>query len=139
MKVKGICRGLVLTWISFLGCSLAFAQASTEPVFDGIPIKRDNGRWLALSASTSGFVLNFFDSAKKPEKADVPRATVRWRSPVKTGQQFSVLLPDGSALRLKGSKPVHPPYTFKAILCLVDKGDTVIETYIVDFSSSAAP
>lgn len=118
-------------------CGAATGRGA-EAAVDGVPVKRDNGAWLGLAASGAGYVLSFYDAEKQPVRPDVLRATVRWRSPLKQGQQFSVLLLDTSGLRLTGNKPVQPPYVFKAILCLVNVSGEALETYTVDFSPDKA-
>lgn len=139
MIAKGSWLCLLPLLVVLMSSSLGFGAEAPKPGFEGIPVKREDGRWLALSASPAGFVLSFYDAEKMPEKADAIRATVRWRSPLKSGQQFSVLLANDSRDKLKGNRPVHPPYTFKAILCLVGPSDSVLETYTVDFSPAALP
>lgn len=104
------------------------ADADEEEYFvTGVEIRRTDGRYLGLAVEGNAFVLRFYDEEKKPESADAIRAMARWNSPVKAGQQRTVLASAGDALR---SPPVvRPPLAFVAFLTMIAPDGEVLESH----------
>jgi|GEM_PF-889497 len=131
MKINLGFRGFVIA--AMLGAVTANGWSqddSTEtepPKVIGVEMQRQDGRYLGLAVEGNAFVIRFYDRDKKEEPVDVVRATARWRSPQKAGQQRTVLNPNGMSLR---SPPVvRPPLVFSAFVSLIDHGGEVSESF----------
>jgi hypothetical protein len=113
------------------------AKKKEEPMgkIEGIELARPNGLWLGLKLENGNFKLTFYNKKKKPDKVDVTRALARWPNVHGTGDNRTVMNPDGSH-SLVGAKFVRGPYAFKVSLTLL-RGDgeaaEVVESYMVDF------
>ena len=104
---------------------------------EGQTIARANGKFLGLSLRDGKFVLSFYDEKKKPEKADVTRATARWNDPQAPGYKRAVMNIEPSGLKLAATTFVRPPYAFKLWITLLKaEGDNAqaLESYTIDFS-----
>lgn len=104
---------------------------------EGQTIARANGKFLGLTLRDGKFVLSFYDEKKKPEKADVTRATARWNDPQAPGYKRAVMNIEPSGLKLAATTFVRPPYAFKLwITLLKGEGDSAqaLESYTIDFS-----
>jgi hypothetical protein len=115
----------------------ADAKKKEEPMgkIEGIELARPNGLWLGLKVENGNFKLTFYNKKKKPATVDVTRALVRWPNVHGTGDNRTVMNPDG-AHSLVGTKFVRGPYTFKLFLTLMKgEGDAAVvtESYTVDF------
>lgn len=129
-----IYRGLriLVTTVMLLGISaVSWAQdGSAEealPEIIGVEMQRQDGRFLGLAVEGNAFVIRFYNQDKKEEPVDVLRGTARWRSPQKSGQQRTVLNPNGSTLR---SLPVvRPPLVFNVFVSFIVKDGEVSESF----------
>jgi hypothetical protein len=104
---------------------------------EGQTIARANGKFLGLTLRDGKFVLSFYDEKKKPEKADVTRATARWNDPQSPGYKRAVMNIEPSGLKLAATTFVRPPYAFKLWLTLLKgegEGAQAAESYTIDFS-----
>ena len=103
------------------------AAAAEEPTVTGVEVARANGGFLGLAIEGNAFVLRFYDKEKAEVKPDAIRATVRWNSPQKAGQQRSVLAADGAVLR---SPPVvRPPLSFIAFVTLIGPDEKATDSF----------
>ena len=105
-------------------------DTAPAPKIEGIPLARNDGRWLGLAVEGGNFKLRFYDKDKKPVKPDAARAAVRWSPQGKIGEQHTVLNPAGNTL----TSPllVPPPLTFRVYLTLLGADDQAIETFVTD-------
>ena len=110
--------------------SMGLAQSDTteeEAKIIGVEMQRSDGRYLGLAVEGNAFVIRFYDKDKKEEPVDVVRATARWSSPQKAGQQRTILNPAGNTLR---SPPVvRPPLVFNAFIAFISEEGEVSESY----------
>ena len=103
---------------------------------EGQTIARANGKFLGLALRDGKFVLAFYDEKKKPEKADVTRATARWNDPQSPGYKRAVLNIEADGQKLAATTFVRPPYNFKVWMTLLQgEGDEAkaVESFVVDF------
>jgi hypothetical protein len=102
-----------------------------ERPLPGTVIPRGEG-FASLAIEGGHFLLRFFDAARRQVAPPGTRATVRWNSPLKTGESRGVLnaAPDG--LALAGNQYVHPPHVFKVYLTLLDAEGASVESHIFD-------
>jgi len=131
MKINLGFRGFVIAAmlgaVTANGWSQDDAAETEPPKVIGVEMQRQDGRYLGLAVEGNAFVIRFYDRDKKEEPVDVVRATARWRSPQKAGQQRTVLNPNGMSLR---SPPVvRPPLVFSAFVSLIDHGGEVSESF----------
>jgi hypothetical protein len=111
--------------------------AEPAPKIEGVPIARQDGRWLGLAVEGGHLMLRFYDKDKKPEKTpDAHRATARWSPVGKSGDERAVLNPAGGALT--APQFVRPPLNFRVYLTLLDAEGKVIETVIADLKDTPA-
>ncbi len=107
-------------------------KAEAEPKIDGITIVRKDGRFIGLTVEGVQFQLRFYDAKKKPEAADVARASARW-SPVNVKAELrTVLNPADGGMALVSPGVVRPPFTFRVFFTLFSANDEVIETFTVE-------
>jgi hypothetical protein len=110
-----------------------------EIVLPGMVTKRPAGGYVSLDVVGTNWVLRFYDKDKTPVAPDCTRASVRWQPKQKPRQMTSVLTPAGDGLMLKGDKVVQPPYVFKAYVSLFGEGETVLESFQVDYRDDGIP
>jgi hypothetical protein len=108
------------------------AGEEEEIVLPGSVIKRKNGGYLSLTVEGNFFKLSFYDEKKKPASADAVRATTRWKPVNTSGEERSVLNPEGDG-SLRGNVIVRPPFVFKVYLTLIGEDGKAIESHVVDF------
>jgi hypothetical protein len=112
------------------------AADAPEPALPGTVIPRPQGGYLALTATDdSHFKLLFFDKKKKPEKADVTRALLRYTS-LSHPQEITVMNPNDDGTALISARIIFGrPRVFRVFLSLFNgDGDTPAEHYVVTFS-----
>lgn len=111
------------------------AKADEPPAkVAGQEIARGEKGFLGLQVSGGVFQLGFYDTKKKPAKADVVRAVLRWTPNYKPGTEIYVLEPSGDGLMLTSAKNVRPPYQFKVFVSLFAGGvEEPVESFVVDF------
>lgn len=105
-----------------------------EPKIDGFVIARRDGTYLGLTVVDARFHLKFYDKKKKPMKADVDRARVRWNNPQSSGNSATILNPS-DATTLVGANPVIGPLKSNLYVTLLKNAadpDTNAETYVVN-------
>ena len=104
-----------------------------EPTVTGIEAARPGGGFLGLAVEGNGYVLRFYDEEKTEIAPDAARATARWNSPQKAGQQRVVLARSGNTLR---SPPrVRPPLVFIAFISLFTEEGELIESHSFNLRS----
>lgn len=103
-----------------------------EPKIEGIEIARKDGSYLGLTVSGPRFVLKFYDEEKKPAEVNVARAVARWNPVNKTGDERTVLNPDGDGKSLVSMPNVKPPFAFRVTIVLLDQKGDGVETFVVD-------
>lgn len=100
----------------------------------GMEITRGAKGFLGLQVSGGTFQLAFYDPKKKPAKADVVRAVLRWTPNYKPGNEIYVLEPSGDGLMLTSPKNVRPPYQFKLFVSLfAGAAEEPTESFVLDF------
>ena len=112
------------------------AAEAPAPAMPGTVIPRPQGGYLALTATDdSHFKLLFFDKKKKPEKADVMRALLRYTS-LSHPQEITVMNPNDDGTALISARVIFGhPRVFLVYLSLFNgAGDTPDEHYVVNFS-----
>lgn len=82
------------------------------------------------------FKLTFYDAKKQQIAPDVARASARWNSPKRIGDDHTVLNPGGDNA-LIGGRYVQPPYIFKLYVTLLDTEGTASESYVFDMKPSS--
>ena len=107
-------------------------KAEPEPKIEGITIARKDGRFLGLTVEGVQFKVRFYDAKKKPEAADVARASARWSPANVKAEQRTVLNPADGCLALVSPGVVRPPLTFRVFFTLFSANDEVIETFTVE-------
>lgn len=98
----------------------------------GIEVARKNGGFLGVAVEGVRMVIRFYDKDKKPARVDVARAAARWNPLNKTGDERSVLNPDGDGLTLVSTPVVRAPLVFKVYLTLLDAEGAAVESVVVD-------
>lgn len=102
-------------------------KGTEKPEIRGTVLHRPNGGYLGLTFDHHRFVLSFYNSKKKPVKADVALARAWW--PLGTPRvRFTPLKPDAGGTALMSPK-VNPPDGYKMRLFLY-KGAS--DTYPVE-------
>lgn len=99
---------------------------------EGIEIARNNGTFLGVTVEGPRLVIKFYDKDKKPAAVDVARASARWNPVNKTGEERSVLNPDGGGLSLVSTPTVKPPLVFMVYVTLLDAAGKSVESFVVD-------
>ncbi len=97
-----------------------------EPTVKGIEQPRSGGGFLGLDIEGTAFVLRFYDDEKKEIAPDAVRALARWNPPRKAGQERTVLVASGGALR--SPAVVRPPHAFVVYLTLIGPDENVLES-----------
>jgi hypothetical protein len=111
------------------------AKADEPPAtIAGLEIARGPKGFLGLQVSGGVFQLAFYDTKKKPAKADLARAVLRWTPNYKPGTEIYVLEPSGDGQVLTSPRNVRPPYQFKLFMSLFAAGgEEPVESFVVDF------
>ncbi len=100
----------------------------------GMEIARGDKGFLGLQVSGGTFQLGFYDAKKKPAKADVVRAVLRWTPNYKPGTEIYVLEPSADGQMLTSPRIVRPPYHFKLFVSLFAAGvEQPTESFVLDF------
>ena len=85
----------------------------------------------------STFKISFYDANRKPAKADVARALLRWVPKSRSGSEWVVLNLSEDGKSLVSPKTIRPPYFFKLFITLLKDApageEAAGETYVVDF------
>jgi hypothetical protein len=119
--------GLVLGGVASTGWAQSDPAGEEEPTVTGVERQRADGRFLGLAVEGNAFVIRFYTVDKEEEAVDVVRATARWNSPQKAGQQRVILNPTGQELR---SPPVvRPPLVFSAFISFLNADGEVTESF----------
>jgi hypothetical protein len=137
-------RGLVFVLLASLmwgGAAVGLAQndtaEETEPEIVGVEMQRNDGRFLGLAVEGNAFVIRFYDADKKEEPIDVARATARWSSRQKAGQQRTVLNPNGGVLRSPAI--VRPPLVFNVFVSFISNEGEVSESFNFNLRELSSP
>lgn len=112
-------------------------STETESKIIGVEMQRKDGRFLGLAVEGNAFVVRFYDADKKEEGIDVARATARWRSRQKAGQQRTVLNPGGGVLR--SPSVVRPPLVFNVFVSFVSNEGEVSESFNFNLRKLSRP
>lgn len=113
------------------------AKKEDVPKIEGIEIPRGEKGFLGIQIAEATFKLSFYDAQKKPVKADVDRAALRWDPKYKVGEERVVLTPTADGKALTSQKNIRPPYNFKLFITLIrdaaEGQPPVNETLVIDF------
>ncbi|MEO6244968.1 MAG: hypothetical protein ABIQ12_06000 [Opitutaceae bacterium] len=113
------------------------AKNAAPPTIEGVEVSRGALGYLGVQIVDSSFKISFYDAKKKPIKADVTRALLRWNPKYKSGSDRVVLNLSGDGKSLSAPRDIRPPYVFKLFITLLkdaaDGDDTAGETYVIDF------
>ena len=107
-----------------------------EEVFevDGVEIARANGTFLGLAVRNNNFVLGFYDEDKKPVRADMVSATLRWSVRYQPNDERAVLRVGGDGTVLTSAFVVRQPHSFRVTILLFAEGrQDSAETYSVEY------
>lgn len=115
------------------------AAKKEEPArIEGIEVARAGGGFLGVAIVEGTFKISFYDDKKKPVKANVVRALLRWDPKGKIGQERVVLNLSADGKALTSPRTIRPPYVFKLFITLlqeaVESAEPVAgESYTIDF------
>jgi hypothetical protein len=113
------------------------AKKEAPPTIDGVEVSRGALGFLGVQIVEGSFKIAFYDAKKKPIKADVTRALLRWNPKYKIGSERVVLNLSGDGKSLTSARDIRPPYLFKLFITLLKDGadgeDAAGETYVIDF------
>jgi len=120
-----------------MGATGQAADAGGTPAkIEGVEIARPAGGYLGLNLVGGRFVLSFYDAEKKPAKADVVRASLRWPVRYQPSDERVVLNPAGDGKSLTSAKVIRPPHRFRVYIALfVEGNDDPVETHNVEFAA----
>lgn len=134
----------VLVWAISLWAGAGALSASQQTAeiapakIEGLEIARPAGGYLGLNLVGGRFVLSFYDAEKKPAKADVLRASLRWPVRYQPSDERLVLNLAGDGKSLTAAKVIRPPHRFRLYIALfVEGGEDPVETYNVEFAADA--
>lgn len=113
------------------------AKAEPAPVIEGIVVPRGALGFMGVQIVNSTFKISFYDAKRKPAKADVTRALLRWDPKYKKGSERVVLNVSEDGKSLSSPRDIRPPYLFKLFITLLKDGaegeDASGETHVIDF------
>jgi hypothetical protein len=110
-------------------------DAPPEPTIAGLAIPREQGGFLGLAVEESRIQLRFYDNKKKLLAPDVTRATLKWTSTKKKGEEHVVLNLSGEGKSLTSDRIIPPPYNFRVVIRLLQADETAnAESYTVQLS-----
>jgi hypothetical protein len=110
-------------------------DAEPEPQINGIAVPREKGGFIGISVENSNFKVRFYDDKKKPIAADVARASLRWTSTKRKGDEYMVLTPSEDGKSLTSDRVVPAPYSFRLFLRLLQADESLTpEVYTVVMS-----
>lgn len=113
------------------------AKAEPAPVIEGIVVPRGALGFMGVQIVNNTFKISFYDAKKKPAKADVTRALLRWDPKYKKGSERVVLNVSEDGKSLSSPRDIRPPYLFKLFITLLKDAaegeDAPGETHVIDF------
>ncbi len=145
MKISAVLCSLVLTvgaWAqgpAVPGSAKKADAPKTEapPQIEGIVVPRGALGFMGVEIVNSTFKISFYDAKKKPTKADVTRALLRWDPKYKAGSERLLLSVSEDGKSLTSPRNIRPPYLFKLFITLMKDGaegeDGAGETHVIDF------
>ena len=109
-----------------------------EPApIQGIVVSRGALGFLGVEIVDSTFKISFYDAKRKPVKADVTRALLRWDSKARSGSERVMLNLSDDGKSLASPRNIRPPYLFKLFITLLKDAaageEAAGETHVVDF------
>ena len=109
-----------------------------EPApIQGIVVSRGALGFMGVEIVDSTFKISFYDAKRKPVKADVTRALLRWDSKARSGSERVMLNLSDDGKSLASSRNIRPPYLFKLFITLLKDTaageEAASETHVVDF------
>ncbi len=113
------------------------AKAEAPPQIEGIVVPRGALGYMGVQIVNNTFKISFYDAKKKPTKADVTRALLRWDPKYKVGSERVLLNVSEDGKSLASPRNIRPPYLFKLFITLMKDGtegeDGAGETHVIDF------
>ena len=113
------------------------AKVEAPPQIDGMVVPRGALGFMAVQIVGNTFKISFYDAKKKPTKADVTRAILRWDPKYKVGSERVVLNLSEDGKSLASPRNIRPPYLFKLFITLLKDAaegeDAPGETHVIDF------
>ena len=113
------------------------AKKEEPAAIEGIVVSRGALGFLGVQIVNSTFKISFYDANKKPAKADVARALLRWDPKSRSGSERVVLNLSEDGMSLTSPKNIRPPYLFKLFITLLKDAaageDAAGETHVIDF------
>ena len=113
------------------------AKTEEPAPIEGIVVSRGALGFLGVQIVNSTFKISFYDVKRKPAKADVVRAALRWDPKYKVGQERVVLNLSEDGKSLTSPKNIRPPYLFKLFITLLKDAaegeEAAGETHVIDF------
>jgi hypothetical protein len=109
-------------------------EAEEELEVEGVEIARANGTFLGLAVRNNNFVLGFYDEEKKPVRADMVSATLRWPVRYQPNDERTVLRVGGDGTVLTSGFVIRQPHSFRVTILLFAEGrQDSAETYTVEY------
>ena len=113
------------------------AKTEAPPQIEGIVVPRGTLGFMGVQIVNSTFKISFYDAKRKPVKADVTRALLRWDSKARSGSERVMLNLSDDGKSLGSSRNIRPPYLFKLFITLLKDSaageEAAGETHVVDF------
>ena len=113
------------------------AKADEPAPIQGIVVSRGALGFLGVEIVESTFKISFYDAKRKPVKADVTRALLRWDSKARSGSERVMLNLSDDGKSLASPRNIRPPYLFKLFITLLKDSaageEAAGETHVIDF------
>lgn len=113
------------------------AKKEEPAMIEGMVVSRGALGFMGVQIVNSTFKISFYDTKKKPAKADVVRAVLRWDPKYKVGQERVLLNLGEDGKSLASPKNIRPPYLFKLFITLLKDAaegeEAAGETHVIDF------